>query len=121
VGNFQYLSACVAFSVSRPFRKPLYTNTLFILSLFILVSFSTLLVLADLPFITDFFVLVKVTEPEQVEAYNNYRKIVLLVAVVNFFVTYFAEKFVIWQLSLCLRRREEGKMRKAQNKLIRAE
>ncbi len=60
LGNFQYLSACVAFSISRPFRKPLYTNYLFTGALIILIGFSTLLVLGDIQLLNDFFVFANV-------------------------------------------------------------
>jgi hypothetical protein len=47
VSSFQYLSTCVAFSVSKPFRKPLYTNVIFTVSLVLMVLFNIFLIVAN--------------------------------------------------------------------------
>jgi cation-transporting ATPase 13A3/4/5 len=44
VSSFQYLGTVVAFSVSRPFRRPLYTNKIFIVSLILMLAFNIYLV-----------------------------------------------------------------------------
>jgi cation-transporting ATPase 13A2 len=44
VSSFQYLSTCVAFAVSKPFRKPLYTNVIFTVSLIVMVFFNIFLI-----------------------------------------------------------------------------
>jgi len=35
LGNFQYLAACVAFSVSKPYRMPIYDNLFLFISLIV--------------------------------------------------------------------------------------
>lgn len=40
ITSFQYLVTCISFSISKPFRKPLYTNPLFMLSIMLLFIFN---------------------------------------------------------------------------------
>ncbi|KAK2711282.1 polyamine-transporting ATPase 13A2-like [Artemia franciscana] len=56
---FQYISLACAFSYGKPFRKPFYTNRLFMISLLSLASFSTVLTLYPIGPIADFFELVR--------------------------------------------------------------
>ena len=42
VSSYQYLVTCIAFSISKPFRKPLYTNYWFTLSIILLLGFQLL-------------------------------------------------------------------------------
>lgn len=44
ISSFQYLSTVIAFSVAKPFRKPLYTNVLFTVSLLLMIGFNVYLV-----------------------------------------------------------------------------
>lgn len=55
VGCFQYLVTCIAFSISKPFRKPLYTNLYFTLSIAILFGFNLYLVMVSVPFTNNLF------------------------------------------------------------------
>lgn len=43
LGNFQYLAACLAFSISRPYRVPIYKNIPLILSVIIAYAFGVAL------------------------------------------------------------------------------
>ena len=45
VSNFQYLVTCVAFSVSKPFRLPIWTNKPFLSCVIFLIIFNSLCVL----------------------------------------------------------------------------
>lgn len=47
VSVYQYLITCVAFSISKPFRKPLYTNAWFSISLVLLLVFNLLFTLIN--------------------------------------------------------------------------
>ena len=93
VGNFQYLTACVAFSVSRPFRLPVYTNTAFIVSLVLMIVFSTMLVLWDHPWLLSVFVLREDRIP------FRFRLAVLILIVGNFAVSMLAEKWAVYSLA----------------------
>lgn len=49
LGNFQYLAACVAFSVSKPYRMPIYDNLLLLISLIVayIAAFAVMLIPAN--------------------------------------------------------------------------
>ena len=49
VTNFQYIVTCVTFSKGEPFRKPFYTNGLYMMAILCLVVFDSVIVLAPLP------------------------------------------------------------------------
>jgi cation-transporting ATPase 13A3/4/5 len=102
VSNFQYLTACVAFSVSRPFRQPLYTNLYFTLSLLLMIGFSGLLVLSDHPFFIRFFLLKEDNMP------MVFRLQIILIVIANFAVSFTAEKWLIWKLTLWWRHQRRG-------------
>jgi cation-transporting P-type ATPase 13A2 len=90
IANFQYIITCMVFSISKPFRQPLYTNVWFALSLVILLGFDVYIVLSDDSFITSLMNLVE----EGIEL--NYRFFILLVVVANAFTSYMFEKLVVW-------------------------
>jgi cation-transporting ATPase 13A2 len=46
--NFQYLSVAVAYSISRPFRRPIWTNPWYMLSLILLTASGLYLLLGPL-------------------------------------------------------------------------
>ena len=50
VSNGMYLSSVMVFSIGKPFRRPLYTNIWFLLSVVILYMFSLYLILYPDPF-----------------------------------------------------------------------
>ena len=60
VSNFQYLTACLVYSVGPPFRMPLYTNIWFSGVVLLLFSFNWYLVLAPHPFVLDYLGMVDV-------------------------------------------------------------
>lgn len=103
VANFQYISTCVSFSVSKPFRRPLYTNWIFTLSLIVIISFSFFLILSDAEWSANFFLI----QSENVTLY--YRLCLVLIVVVNFLLTLVCEKVFIWYLSIYWKRRLDRK------------
>jgi magnesium-transporting ATPase (P-type) len=90
IANFQYIITCMVFSISKPFRQPLYTNVWFALSLVILLGFDIYIVVSDDSFITSFMNLIE----EGIEL--NFRFFILLVVVANALVSYMFEKLVVW-------------------------
>lgn len=90
IANFQYIITCMVFSISKPFRQPLYTNAWFALSLALLLGFDVYIVLSDDSFITNLMTLIE----EGIEI--NYRFFILLVVVANAIVSYMFEKLVVW-------------------------
>ena len=57
VANFQYVTACIAFSISKPYRQPMWTNfPLFVSLIFVTISNILLLILpASNPFLFSVF------------------------------------------------------------------
>jgi magnesium-transporting ATPase (P-type) len=90
IANFQYIITCMVFSISKPFRQPLYSNVWFAMSLVILIGFDIYIVVSDDSFITS---LMDLTE-EGLEM--NYRFFILLVVVGNALVSYVFEKLAVW-------------------------
>lgn len=80
----------MVFSISKPFRQPLYTNLWFLLSLLVLLGFDVYVVLSRDDFITWLMTLME----EGIEL--NYRFFILLVVVANAIVSYMFEKLVVW-------------------------
>jgi hypothetical protein len=80
----------MVFSIAKPFRQPLYSNSLFLVALFILLGFDIYIVLSDDSFITGLMTL----KENGIEL--NYRLFVLLVVVANAILSYIFEKLVVW-------------------------
>jgi len=55
ISLYQYVVVCVAFSISKPFRQPLYTNLWFTFSLIILSVFNVYITLVNQGWIYDAF------------------------------------------------------------------
>ena len=55
MSTYQYLSLATVFSRGPPYRQPLYTNYLYLVSLLILSLFSALLAIYPLPALANFF------------------------------------------------------------------
>jgi len=103
VSCFQYLSTVVAFSVSKPFRKPLYTNKLFSFSLLLMLAFNIYLVVTPDNWAIDFF------EFEEDGMTTHFKLWVGIIVIVNFVITYLMEKVVIWYVSVWWKRRTDRK------------
>ena len=79
----------MVFSIAKPFRQPLYSNSLFLVALFVLLGFDIYIVLSDDSFITGLMTL----KENGIEL--NYRLFVLLVVVANAILSYIFEKLVV--------------------------
>ena len=55
--NFQYLMACVAFSISKPFRQPLYTNYAFTIAILLLLGMNIYMSLSNDQWLGDYLYL----------------------------------------------------------------
>lgn len=56
--SFQYISCCLVFSVARPFRKPIYSNPAFLVSVILLIAYQTYMTLIPDHWSSDLFALV---------------------------------------------------------------
>jgi cation-transporting ATPase 13A2 len=107
VANFQYLFVCLVFSISKPFRQPLYTNLWFSVSLLVLLGMNTYQVVSDDTFITSLLDL-------EASVDMRFRLWTLVIVGVNALVTYLYERVVVWYVSIWARNRVEERVRKDQ-------
>lgn len=104
---YQYLVVCMVFSLSKPFRQPLYTNFPFSVSLIILLVFNTYIVLSSDSFITGLIDLMPGVS-------LTYRLSVLVIVAINSIFSYGFEKIVIWYISIWWKNRKDKKRVAAQ-------
>lgn len=94
VANFQYLVTCLAFSISKPFRKPIHTNYAFFFCVVFLTVFDFLCIyLPGESAIPSTFDLIPFTTDDGVEHFK-YKYWITLGVVVNGLLTYFAEMLI---------------------------
>ena len=97
---YQYLTTCVAFSISKPFRQPIYTNLYFTLTLIVLLGINIFMTLDNADWLLDLMNLEKDTT-------LDFRLSILLIAFVNGVATFIFEKIGIWHFALWFRDRKE--------------
>ena len=107
VANFQYFFVCLVFSISKPFRQPLYTNLWFSVSLLVLLGMNTYQVVSDDSFITSLLDL-------EASVDTRFRLWTLVIVGVNALVTYLYERVVVWYVSIWARNRVEERVREDQ-------
>lgn len=107
IANFQYLVTCIAFSISKPFRKELWTNRPYFLSVILLVIFNSvdLFVPGNAPVINFFSCLPFVSQAGV--TYYQYRYFIAVGILINSIVTYVAEKLIIEQVTKRFDRNKE--------------
>ncbi|XP_033335850.2 polyamine-transporting ATPase 13A3 isoform X1 [Megalopta genalis] len=88
VSMFQYITMAVIFSRGKPYRKAIYTNITFIVSLIVLTTICTYVTVYPAGWIVNLLVL-------QVPPAYDWKIIILALAVVNFVVCIFVEMFLI--------------------------
>ncbi len=103
VSSFQYLSTVVAFSVSKPFRKALYTNKVFSIALFLMIAFNIYLVVTPDQWAINFF------EFEEDGMTTHFKLWIGIIVIVNFVITYIMEKVFIWYVTVWWKRRTDRK------------
>ena len=95
VANFQYLITCIAFSIAKPFRKPIWTNLPFFFCVIFLFIFNTLCIFlpSDNRVSTRFDLLPFVSD-DGTEHYD-YKFWIAGGIIINSVLTYVAEKLII--------------------------
>lgn len=101
ISNYQYLIVCMVFSISKPFRQPLYSNSWFTLSLLLLFGASTYIALSNDSFITS---LVEIETSVTLE----FRLATLIIVVINSLITYGFERIVVWYVSIWWKSRNDA-------------
>jgi cation-transporting ATPase 13A3/4/5 len=89
VSNFQYIITAVAFSISRPFKKPIYSN--FILTGYLILSIAYSYYIIIRPDIWNFDMLQLADFGDD----GNFKFIVLVFTLVNFIMSYLIEKLLV--------------------------
>lgn len=101
----------MVFSISKPFRQPLYTNLWFTVSLLVLFGLNTYQVVSDDSFITHLLDL-------KDDVSMNFRLWSLVIIAGNTILTYLYERVVVWYVSIWARNRVERKVRLDQQREI---
>ena len=91
ISNMQYLITAFVFTISKPFKKPFYTNVY--LTLFLFFSFAYSVYITIGPF--EKFSEEKLILFDLNEIYDKLKLIVLILILVNFFVAYLCEKLIV--------------------------
>ncbi|XP_075462086.1 polyamine-transporting ATPase 13A2 isoform X2 [Ascaphus truei] len=105
VSGYQYLILAVVLSKGYPFRKPLYTNVLFLLVLILLLAVMVWITLSPLGFMVSLLRLKVIND-------INFKFVLIGLAIVNFFAAFIVETALDHGFLGCLRRvrrRKESK------------
>nr|XP_027204749.1 probable cation-transporting ATPase 13A3 [Dermatophagoides pteronyssinus]XP_027204751.1 probable cation-transporting ATPase 13A3 [Dermatophagoides pteronyssinus] len=86
---FQYITLAVVFSKGKPYRQPLYTNQLFLLSLIVMTILTVVLVVYPPAFIANFF------ELYMKHVTLEFRITMILLALAHFILAIFLEVIVV--------------------------
>ncbi|MCQ2820408.1 MAG: HAD-IC family P-type ATPase, partial [archaeon] len=87
VSNVQYITTAFAFSVSKPYKQPIYTNYLLLLFIIIAFAFSTEIILYPDPFSKDWLIIVDLAW--------EWKFWILGFTIVNFLLSVAAEWFLL--------------------------
>jgi cation-transporting ATPase 13A3/4/5 len=99
--SIQYLVTSIAFSLSKPFREPLYTNFWFTASLIILTAYSYYIILIPDTGSMRVFTIIKGIP-------MSFRWIMVGMTVINSICTYLYEKIAVWYIALYWKKRKDG-------------
>ncbi|XP_044524629.1 polyamine-transporting ATPase 13A2 [Gracilinanus agilis] len=97
LSGFQYLTLAVTMSKGPPFRRPLYTNVLFLLALFFLASILTLLTLGPPGFLIKWLTLKDIKD-------MRFKLLLLGLAAFNFVAAFMLECIFDQWIPRCIRR-----------------
>jgi hypothetical protein len=97
----------MVFSISKPFRQPLYTNLWFTLSLVVLLGLNTFMVVSSDEWLGELMTLE--TDPSM-----TFRLSALVIAVINAAVSYFYERVIVWYVSIWHKNRSDRKIQRQQ-------
>jgi len=99
IANTQYLVTCLAFSVAKPFRKPFWTNSPFLICVIVLVFVDTALVFVPFDNAFGLWAGLLPFKTEAGESYYSYRYMIAGGIVINTFLTFIAEKLIVHVLT----------------------
>ena len=120
VGNFQYLAACISFSVSKPYRLPIWSNYWLFFSiigayilavLFLWIPAGSPFMFAvfkDLEWCTKAYPDINDSGPVSNDCYTKYNWFILFVCSINTIITYAFEAFFIRKFTIRYDDRKEN-------------
>uniref|UniRef100_A0A8C5MMX3 ATPase cation transporting 13A2 n=1 Tax=Leptobrachium leishanense TaxID=445787 RepID=A0A8C5MMX3_9ANUR len=111
---FQYLILAVVLSKGHPFRKPLYTNVLFLLLLLFLLALGLWITLYPLKFMIS--LLLMMTIPD-----FNFKFVIIGLAAINFIAAFLVETALDHEYLSCLRRLRKNRESKKLYKRLEAQ
>ncbi len=94
----------MVFSISKPFRRPLYTNLWLTVSLIILFGLNTYQVVSGDSFITNLLNLMP-------DVSQDFRMWTLVIVAGNTLLTYLYERIIVWYVSIWQMGRVEKRVR----------
>lgn len=111
ISLYQYVVVCVAFSISKPFRQPLYTNLPFVASLVVLSVFNLYITIASDSWIFSAFSV-------ETDLNIEFRLSLICIAFVNGVLTFFFEKIAVWYISIWWKNKKERRREREYQKEI---
>ena len=93
----------MVYSISKPFRQPLYSNLWLTLTMTILFAINTFMVISEDQFVIDLL-------DFESNISMQFRLTALVVVVINAIVSYLFERIIVWQISICWKNREDRKI-----------
>jgi len=107
VSNFQYIVTAMVFSISRPFKKPIYSNFLLTGFLILIIAYQVYVTIRPDKYSFDIFALITFGD-------DNFKFYIIFMCLANFILSYLVEKLLIPCLSEAWKR---NKIRKMQNQI----
>lgn len=109
IANFQYLMTCLSFSIAKPFRRQVWTNLPFFISIISIFIFDSidLMLPGNTPVITIFSCLPFATTSGV--TYYSYRYLIAVGILLNSIITYAAEKIIVSKVTRRYDRSKEAK------------
>lgn len=111
ISCMQYLICCLCFSISKPFRKGIQTNPLYLISVIIILSYQSYCIIYLDTFTKNVFALVNLP--------ISYRYFIAGMVVLNAILTYVLEKyFILWFGKFWISRGQQKK-KEARDELVK--
>ena len=99
----QYICCCLSFSIAKPFRKPIWTNPVYFVSVIFMLGFQIYLILGFDSVTSKMF--------DLVEFPVSYRHFLLAIVIANCVLTYMFEKIVISWFSRYWNQKQASKLK----------
>lgn len=104
ISSQQMLITCACFSISKPFRKEVYTNPLFLVSIILMAIYQTYLTFYIDDWSKDLFGFVVLPW--------NYRVQIAILTLADLVLSYTFEKFAITEFNKCWNKRREYNLKR---------